>query len=148
MIFSKKSRYALRALTDLSFHSGDEHLSLNTIARRNNISAQYLEQVFASLRRADIVRSIKGPQGGYFLKRPAREITVADVVEALDGPYFFPAEDGGKDSEIFGITEAIDELVIRRVNSQLEDALTHVTLEDLVERCRKKEAEAEQMYYI
>ena len=85
MILSKKSRYGLRALIDLSVSSKTEHMALNSIAQRNGISTQYLEQVFAALRRADIVKSIKGPQGGYLLKRPADEITVGDMLRCLEG---------------------------------------------------------------
>ena len=92
MILSKKSRYGLRALVDLAANSGAEHMALNSIAERNGISAQYLEQVFAALRRAGIVRSIKGPQGGYHLNRPAQDITVAEIVRALDGSYYVEEE--------------------------------------------------------
>lgn len=70
MKLSMKSRYAFRALADLSIHSKSAHVPLNVLAQRNGISPQFLEQVFASLRRAGIVRSIKGPQGGYYLARP------------------------------------------------------------------------------
>ena len=73
MKFSKKSRYGLTSLIDLSVHSKNGHVALNSIAERNDISPQYLEQVFAALRRAGIVKSIKGPQGGYLLKSSGRE---------------------------------------------------------------------------
>lgn len=62
MRLSKKSRYGIRALIDLSVSSKTEHVALGDIAERNNISPQYLEQMFASLRRAGIVKSLKGPQ--------------------------------------------------------------------------------------
>ena len=71
MKLSMKSRYGLRALIDLSVNSKNEQVALGGIAERNNISPQYLEQVFASLRKAGIVKSIKGSQGGYFLNKPA-----------------------------------------------------------------------------
>ena len=71
MKLSMKSRYGLRALIDLAINSKTEQVALNSIAERNKISPQYLEQVFASLRKAGIVKSIKGSQGGYFLNKPA-----------------------------------------------------------------------------
>ena len=92
MKLSMKSRYAFRALADLSIHSKSAHVPLNVLAQRNGISPQFLEQVFASLRRAGIVRSIKGPQGGYYLARPASEITVSDIVYAIDGDYYITDE--------------------------------------------------------
>jgi len=70
MKLSMKSRYGLRALIDLTINSKTEQVALNSIAERNKISPQYLEQVFASLRKAGIVKSIKGSQGG-FLKPSA-----------------------------------------------------------------------------
>ena len=88
MKFSKKSRYGLISLIDLSVHAKNGHVALNSIAERNDISPQYLEQVFAALRRAGIVKSIKGPQGGYLLNHPAEKITVAEILEALDGVSF------------------------------------------------------------
>ena len=87
MRLSKKSRYGLRALVDLSIRAKEEQISLNSIAERNNISLQYLEQVFAALRRAGIVKSIKGPQGGYLLDKDADKITVLEIVKALEGSY-------------------------------------------------------------
>ena len=76
MKLSKKSRYGLRALIDLAVNSRTELVSLGSIAQRNDISAQYLEHVFSALRKAHIVKSMKGSQGGYFLERDPKEITV------------------------------------------------------------------------
>ena len=87
MKLSKKSRYGLRALIDLAVNSRTELVSLGSIAQRNDISAQYLEHVFSALRKGHIVKSMKGSQGGYFLEREPEEITVAQIVEALEGTY-------------------------------------------------------------
>ena len=87
MKLSMKSRYGLRALIDLAIHSRDEQVALGNVAERNGISPQYLEQVFASLRKAGIVKSVKGPQGGYFLSRDPKEISVADIVTVLEGSF-------------------------------------------------------------
>lgn len=69
MKLSKRTRYGLHALIDLVIHAKTEQIALNSIAQRNGISEQYLEQVFSALRRARIVKSVKGAQGGYFLKK-------------------------------------------------------------------------------
>lgn len=84
MKLSKKSRYGITALIDLSINSKSGHVSLSSIAERNDISPQYLEQVFAGLRRYGIVKSIKGAQGGYLLNKPAEKIAVGEIIEALD----------------------------------------------------------------
>ena len=148
MILSKKSRYGLRALIDLAFNTKEEHMALNTLAERNDISPQYLEQVFAALRRADIVRSIKGPQGGYLLKRPSSQITVAEIVMALDGSYHVEDEAAGPGCENAGICATIQKLVVDRVNEQLDDVLREVTLKDLEEDYALARAFEQDMYYI
>ena len=148
MILSKKSRYGLRALIDLAVNSKTEHMALNQIAERNGISAQYLEQVFAALRRAGIVKSIKGPQGGYLLNRKAEEITVAEIVSALDGSYHVDEEVAGPECGVHGITDTIQTLVIDRINEQLDDVLSSVTLADLEEDYTKNGIEPQDMYYI
>jgi Rrf2 family transcriptional regulator, cysteine metabolism repressor len=85
---SMKSRYAVRALTELArFEEAapGKPVPLGDIASEREMPLQFLEQVFAALRRAGIVRSRRGVSGGYLLARPAAEITVLDVVAALDG---------------------------------------------------------------
>ena len=148
MILSKKSRYGLRALVDLSVSAKTEHMALNVIAERNGISPQYLEQVFAALRRADIVKSIRGPQGGYLLKRPASQIAVADIVLALDGSYHVEDEQAGNNCELPGITGTIQTCVIDRINSRLDQALQEITLQDLEDDYVKNTLYEEGMYYI
>ena len=144
MKFSKKSRYGLRALIDLAVNSKNEHVSLCSIAERNHISPQYLEQVFASLRRAGIVKSIKGPQGGYLLRNSPGEITVSDVLLALEGSYEIEREDG-KDKNL---SDAIQNLVIDRINKQMKAVLSDLTLEDLMEEYLKLCNDGQDMYYI
>lgn len=147
MKLSKKSRYGIRALIDLAVNSREEHVALNSIAARNDISPQYLEQVFAALRKAEIVKSIKGPQGGYYFDRPLREITMAEILTALEGGYFFEDEEHrGKDSFVGG--QILQELVIDKVNNSLEQLLKSITLEQLVLSYEQRLSEGVDMYYI
>ena len=143
MKLSMKSRYGLRALIDLSVNSKNEQVALGGIAERNNISPQYLEQVFASLRKAGIVKSIKGSQGGYFLNKPAEQITISEVIEALEGDYRIEAEDDYK-----AAPEAIQKLVIDKVNYELEKILTGITLYDLEKEYQTYVDYGQDMYYI
>ena len=78
---------------DLAAQPSDTPISLKSIAERNDISLQFLEHIFASFRRTGIVKSVKGSQGGYHLAKTADEITVASVVEALEGNYHLEDED-------------------------------------------------------
>ena len=115
MKLSKKSRYGLRALIDLAVNSRTELVSLGSIAQRYDISAKYLEHVFSALRKAHIVKSMKGSQGGYFLERDPKEITVAQIVEALEGTYDLE-DDVDRNSVRRGDQEAIQHLIFARIN--------------------------------
>ena len=148
MNFSKKSRYGLRALIDLSVYSKESHVALAAIAERNSISPQYLEQVFASLRRARIVRSVKGSQGGYLLNYPADKITVSQIVEALEGSYHLESETGNGEGTASIVTETIQKDIVDRVNDRLDQILQNLTLADLEQDCMQREQDEENMYYI
>jgi Rrf2 family iron-sulfur cluster assembly transcriptional regulator len=84
MKLSTKGRYAMVALADLAAQPAGNLSSLSDISARQNISLPYLEQLFVKLRRADLVTSVRGPGGGYRLARPASEIRVSDILEAVD----------------------------------------------------------------
>lgn len=148
MKFSRKSRYGLRALIDLSVNSKSEHVSLASIAKRNSISPQYLEQVFASLRRAGIVKSVKGFQGGYLLNRSSSEITVAQILEALDGSYHIEAEDSPEASSCRGISVTVQKLVIDEMNQKMDEVLQNITLADLEKDYLENDGYDQNMYYI
>ncbi len=148
MKFSKKSRYGLTALIDLTVHSKSGHVALNSIAERNNISPQYLEQVFAALRRAGIVKSVKGPQGGYLLNTAPEKITVAAVLNALDGSYRLEDEEAPEDSAYRGISVTIQKKVIDEVNAQLDRILQNLTLADLEKNYLDYHRYDQSMYYI
>lgn len=87
MRLSTKGRYAVMAMADLAANEGGtKPVSLAEIARRQEISLSYLEQLFAKLRRGDLVKSVRGPGGGYRLARPADELRIADIIIAVDEP--------------------------------------------------------------
>ncbi|MEI3220102.1 MAG: Rrf2 family transcriptional regulator [Lachnoclostridium sp.] len=148
MKISKKCRYGLRALIDLSANAENEYMVLGNIAERNGISPQYLEQVFANLRRAGIVKGIKGSQGGYRLDVDPKELTVSEILEALDGSYQIEDEEIPEDSHGRGIAVSIQELVIDQINVQMEQVLKNVTLDDLKKNYLDNREYNQDMYYI
>jgi Rrf2 family protein len=83
---TSKSPYALAALVELHRHGGSGPVPIAELARRRNIPVQFLEQLFATLRRGGVLRSQRGVKGGYSFARPPGEITVLELVELLDGP--------------------------------------------------------------
>ena len=90
MKLSTKGKYGLKAMFELAV-SGNENepVPLKYIANRQEISDQYLEQIFSALKKAGLVKSVRGAQGGYFLSKPASEITVADILRVLEGDMAF-----------------------------------------------------------
>ncbi len=85
MKISTKGRYGLRALIDLAIHSDNECVSLSGISERQDLSLNYLESIFAYLKRGGLVIGMAGAQGGYVLSRPANEITLWDILTVLEG---------------------------------------------------------------
>lgn len=83
MILSSKDRYGIIAMFDLAAQRGERPVPLVELSQKHNISVSYLEQLFAQLRRAGLVKSRRGPTGGYFLGRDASDITINDVVKAI-----------------------------------------------------------------
>ncbi len=84
MRLTTKGRYAVTAMLDLALHDGNGPISLADISERQGISLSYLEQLFAKLRRQGLVKSVRGPGGGYQLKREGQMINVAEVVDAVN----------------------------------------------------------------
>jgi Rrf2 family protein len=84
--FSLQAQYAICGVFDLAYNGQGDPVPVQTIGERQGIPARYLEQIFQRLRRAELVTGKRGPGGGYVLARPAAEITLRDVVEAVEGP--------------------------------------------------------------
>ncbi|PCI87311.1 MAG: hypothetical protein COB24_06700 [Hyphomicrobiales bacterium] len=85
MKLSTRGQYAVMAMVDLAKHNDENHpTSLSAIAVRQDISLPYLEQLFSKLRRGELVKSVRGPQGGYFLAKPAEGIKVSEIIDAAD----------------------------------------------------------------
>ena len=86
MELTTKGRFAVKAMTDLAMRSSSGAVTLASISERQGISLSYLEQLFGKLRRHHIVVAVRGPGGGYYLARPGEQITIADIIAAVDEP--------------------------------------------------------------
>ncbi|HEV2769436.1 MAG TPA: Rrf2 family transcriptional regulator [Solirubrobacteraceae bacterium] len=124
-----KSPYALRALAELGGSAGGAPVPIAELARRREVPVQFLEQLFATLRRAGVLRSQRGVKGGYQLARPPADVTVLEIVELLDGPL-------GRDAEG----------VLAEAAAAARGVLEAQTIADVVERERREAGSA--MYYI
>jgi len=85
MIVSTKGRYALRIMLELAMHEGEGYLSLKEISTRQNVSMKYLEQITTLLNKADLLKSQRGPQGGYRLSKAPRDYTIGEILRAVEG---------------------------------------------------------------
>lgn len=131
MKISTKGRYGLRALVDMAVCGNGGPVSLSGVVTRQKLSLNYMEQVFGILRKAGIVNSVKGPCGGYLLAKQPAEITIKEVLDALEGS--FSIIDGERDiRKNDAIQAAIESLVWSQIDKQVNDFLDKRTIADLV----------------
>lgn len=143
MAFSAKAQYALVALLELaSIHSQGGTLQVGEIARRQGIPDRYLEQMLTALRKAGILRSIRGPKGGYQLARAPEQVSVADVLSCLEGDAQAERQ-GDRSTDEFAVLGEL-ELKLERA---LAEELSSTTLRHLLEQ-RDARREPAPMFYI
>ena len=142
MKISTKIRYGVRAILDIATHSSERPVPLNDVSKREEISAKYLEAIMPSLKAADLIRSIKGPGGGYVLSLPPEEITLYDIVAALEGPMCLVDCVSKPDSCSRQKTCVIYD-VWKDLSQLMNDTLRSTTISDLIERQREKTMRAQ-----
>lgn len=138
MKLSTKGRYGLRALLDLAVHQDAGAVSLQSIADRQHISERYLEQLMAKLKKAGLVISTRGAGGGYRLAREAREISVGDILRALEGN-LDAVECPGllEDGECSSKDLCVTKYVWKRINESINQVVDEIKLDQLVEESRQ-----------
>ena len=133
MKLSTRTRYGLRAILELAENTAAGPLQLKVIARRQDISVKYLEQLMAVLKAAGLVRSIRGSRGGYTLAKPPDQITLSDIVHCLEGPV--TTAECVQDMDYCRRTpDCAARLIWADVHRAIEDVLQLTTLQDLIER--------------
>lgn len=138
MRLTTKGRFAVTAMIDLGLNGGPKPVTLSAISERQSISLSYLEQLFAKLRRHGIVESVRGPGGGYCLARDAAQISVSDVILAVDEP-LDATQCGGRENcktEHRCMTHDL----WSTLNRKMLDYLASVSLAELVESNRQRVA--------
>ena len=158
MRLSTKSRYGLRALFDIAYNCGDKPAQIQDISRRQQISPRYLEQIFQNLKRAGILKSKRGPRGGYCLARKLEEITVLEILNATEDDVLLV--------DCAGVTpkkrkrrlecpfegQCVTQSVWEEASNLLNQLFGNMTLQTLCQRGQdlgiKKEMDPKIMYYI
>lgn len=134
MKLSTKGRYGVKAMVDLAVNYENGLVSLKSIAIRQGISENYLEQLFAILKKDGLVKSVRGAQGGYKLSSSPSEITVGSILRALEGS-FAPSdcieEDEPKDCENYN--KCITKILWIKMRDSINNVLNSTTLKDLID---------------
>ncbi len=144
MRLTTKGRFAVTAMIDLAMRQDQGPVTLAGISARQEISLSYLEQLFGKLRRHEIVESVRGPGGGYNLARRAEEVTVADIIIAVDEP-IDATQCGGKENchgtEHQHGARCMTHDLWATLNTKMVDYLDSVSLKDLVDQQKLKNSE-------
>lgn len=131
MKLSTKGRYGLKAMFELSLTQNSGPVPLKHIAKKQNISDQYLEQIFSSLKKSGLVKSVRGAQGGYLLAKEPKDITVGDILVVLEGPVSLSDcvldEDICENSNI-----CVTKIVWEKIKKGIEDVIESITLQDMI----------------
>jgi len=154
MKLSTQSRYGVRAIFDIAYHSDGSETQVKEISRRQGISPRYIEQIFQKLKKAGIIGSKRGPSGGYFLNKKPEEITIGEIIRITEGDInpvlCVSPEDSTIPCEKSG--ECVTKFVWSEAGKRLSEYFDSVTIKELCTKAKemgiKKEFEKKFMYYI
>ena len=137
MVLSTRSRYGLRAMFDLALNYGSGPVALKTVAERQKLPEPYLEQIVIGLRKARLLRGVRGAQGGYILTQPPEKITVGDVIRALEttiAPANCAGDGDGPECELADFCPS--RAVWAKIGESINNAMDGITLADMIEDYR------------
>jgi Rrf2 family protein len=131
MKLSTKGRYGVKAMVDLAINYGEQPVSIKNISQRQNISEYYLEQLFSSLKKAKLIKSIRGAQGGYILNRAPEEITIQEVINVLEGP--IEVSNCLEDGACNNIDCCATRILWKKIKDSIDSVTSSITLQDIVD---------------
>lgn len=132
MKLSTKGRYGLMAMFQLAMDYGQGPVSLKYVAEKQGLSENYLEQLFASLRKDGLLTSVRGAQGGYMLSREPEDITVGEILRTLEGD-MAPAECALHGTECIKEESCATRLVMIKLRDSIDSVINNITLKDMLE---------------
>jgi Rrf2 family protein len=135
MKLSTKGRYGVKAMVDLAINFNCGPVSIKSISERQKISEYYLEQLFVPLRKAALIKSIRGAQGGYVLNREPKDITVGNIMDVVEGP--IEISDCIEHSECNKVDCCATRLLWAKVKKSIDDVIDNTTLQDIVDDYNK-----------
>lgn len=138
MIISTKGRYALRLMIDLAMHEGNEPVRVKEIAKRQEISVKYLEQIIGNLAKGGFVKSLRGPQGGYRLAKKPKEYTVGMILRLIEGNLAPVSCLELENNECKRESQCVTLMLWRELDEAIKGVIDKYTLADLVEWQKNK----------
>ena len=148
MKVSLRSTYGIMAAVDLAMQTGSAPIQAKAIARRQGIPARFLEQVLHAMKNAGLVSSQRGAQGGYVLSRKPADVSVAEILEALEGPFLRRTTEMNGRGHPINKSEALLSKVWDRVHEAERHVLEGITVEELASQQRQIEQQRSLMYHI
>ncbi|NLJ78322.1 MAG: Rrf2 family transcriptional regulator [Tissierellia bacterium] len=134
MRLSTRGRYGLKAMYQLAIHYGEGPIPLKSVADRQNLSENYLEQLVSALRKGGLLNSVRGAQGGYMLAKPPESITVGNIIRILEGD-IAPADcvvDGNYQCE--NEENCVTKTVWVRIRDSIDEVIDSITLQDMLDK--------------
>jgi len=137
MKLSTKITYGVRALFDIAYHSCGMPAKVNDIARRQGISPRYIEQIFICFKKAGIIRTVRGPKGGYMLDKKPEEVSIGDIIRAIEGNIELvgcKSTTAGGEDECVVRTQCVTAPIWNELNSKVSDFFDSISIQDLCKR--------------
>lgn len=148
MKVSLRSTYGIMAAVDLALQTGSAPIQAKAIARRQGIPARFLEQVLHAMKKAGLVSSQRGAQGGYVLTKKPADVSLAEILEALEGPFLRRMTETNGRVQPTNKSEALLAKVWDRVHEAERHVLEGITVEELAGQQRRMEQQRSLMYHI
>ena len=136
MKISTKGRYGIKAMLELALVYEKELVSVRAISKKHNISELYLEQIFSILRKAQLVKSIRGAKGGYFLTRLPKDITIKNIMDALEGPINI-SDCIKEDANCDNLDRCATRVLWMKIRDSIDEIFSSVTLQDIINEHNK-----------
>lgn len=150
MKVSTKVEFGIAAIIDIALYSElGEAVTVDSIAKRQNISSKYLEQIITVLRQANLIRGLKGSKGGYIIARPTKDITFKEIINALDVTILNDVAYYGEEKDA-DMIKTINDNLWNKMTNYLQDFAQGITLAEMtnIYKNRKENQSQEFMYYI
>ncbi|BAK81265.1 RrF2 family transcriptional regulator [Candidatus Arthromitus sp. SFB-rat-Yit] len=136
MKMSTRGRYGIKAMLELALSYDTEMMSVRSIAQKQKISELYLEQLFSTLKKANLIKSVRGAKGGYSLTRKPKEITIKDIIDVVEGPINI-SDCAENNSTCDNLDRCATRVLWVKIRDAINNIFSSVTLQDIIDEHNK-----------